>query len=296
MCSLIDASSYHSYYTDIVVADTDSVFIKFAASDNLEEHWKLGEEAAEMAGRLFKRPHVLELEKLMHPLILARKKRYVGLQFEDITRPGKAVFKGIQVSRRDSPQVVKDTLRRAINKVLYGRDVDGAVAYIQNVAKKLLTGEIPHEDLVMSKKLADGYATDKHPHLQVVAKMRARAPGSEPRSGDRVPFLYIAPPPTGIRPKAYELAEDPLYVKQHALPLDVEYYLSNVLIKPVVSLFDLLMDNAKERIFQTGDVVIARNNVKNANKRQRGIRQFCVAIPRYISNNDFLSDDSDSSM
>ncbi len=278
---------------EVVYGDTDSVFIKFAAGDDFREHWSLGERAAKLAGQLFKPPHVLELEKILCPFILARKKRYLGVQYEDVTLEGKTVFKGFQVSRRDSCKFVRTTLKHAADKVLVDKDVPGAVQYIQGAVADLLGGRVPVEHLIMSKKLAATYKDDNHPHLNVVKKMKERAPGSEPRSGDRVPFLYVAP--TRNVDKSCQQAEDPRFVIDNHLPVWYEYYLTNGLVNPVLSLFDLLMPNARKTIFETKEVVTARNAAHNLAKRQRGIQQFCVPVPRYVSNNDFL-DDSDTSM
>ena len=275
------ALSLTDMMTFSVPADTDSVFIKFAGGDDLREHWSLGERAAKLAGCLFKAPHVLELEKIMQPFILAKKKRYCGLQFEDVAKPGKIVFKGLQVSRRDSCRFVKTTLKRAVDKVLIDKDVPGAVRYIQEVVTDLLGGRIPVEDLVMSKKLAATYKDDHHPHLVVVRKMRERAPGSEPRSGDRVPFLYVAPPPNVDKvPLSCQQAEDPRFVVDNKLPIWYEYYYLNGLVNPVLSLFDLLMPNARKTIFESRDIVTVRNAAHNAQKRQKCITSFLV--PRNV--------------
>lgn len=216
----------------------------------------------------------LELEKIVVPFILAAKKRYCGLQYEDISKSPKLVFKGIQVSRRDSCKLVKRTLTNAINKVMYDKDVDGAVRYVQEVTRDLLNGKVLVEDLIMSKKLSSGYATDNHPHLQVARKMQERAPGSEARSGDRVPFVYIQAKDASKKSLSCMQAEDPTYVKENGLKVDVMYYWQNCLQNPLLSLFDLLLPNARERLFETRDVKILKNEVVATSKKQRTIRSF----------------------
>ena len=59
-------------------------------------------------------------------------------------------------------------------------------------------------------------------HVQVRNKMRERQPGSEPQSGDRVPYILLD---TGDpKAKAYEKAEDPKYAKDNNLKVDYAYY------------------------------------------------------------------------
>lgn len=266
-----------SDYIFCLLSDTDSIFVKFPGpADDLAHHWSLGEQAAEAAGKLFKPPHVLELEKLMLPFILAAKKRYCGLQCEDINKPPKLVFKGIQVSRRDSCKLLKRTLTEAINIVMYNKDVEGAVRYVQKVSNDLLTGKVPMEDLIMSKTLRTGYANDNQPHLQVAQKMRERAPGSEPKSGDRVPFVYVQAADPTKKTLSCMQAEDPTYVRDNNLKLDVMYYWKNCLQNPLGDLFDLLMPKSREKLFNSQELRVIQNEVMARHKKQRTIRSFFI--------------------
>jgi len=120
------------------------------------------------------------------------------------------------------------------------------------------------EKLILSQKLSDSYSkTTKNadgsvnhdavnlPHMKVVQKMRKREPGSEPQSGDRVPFVLIK---TDIKnAKQFEISEDPKWVVQNKLPLDYEYYFSNKFMNPVCDLLEPLVANPKEEIF--GDLL-----------------------------------------
>lgn len=255
--------------------DTDSTFVKFPGPvDDLAHHWRLGGQAADAAAKLFKPPHSLELEKLLSPFILAAKKRYTGLQYEDITKPPKLIFKGIQVTRRDSCKFVKDTLTEAVNLIMYQKSVDAAVSYVQAQTSRLLKGEVPMNDLIMSKTYRTGLVTENHPHVQVVKKMQERAPGSEPRSGDRVPFVYVQQPYGAKNMLSCHQAEDPIYAKEHKLKIDVVYYKEHALMNPIISLFELLMSDPRARIFGSRDIQTATNEVQNLAKKQRSIRSF----------------------
>jgi DNA polymerase delta subunit 1 len=216
----------------------------------------------------------LELEKVLSPFIIPAKKRYCGLQYEDITKSPKLIFKGIQVSRRDSCKLLKRTLTEAINKVMYEKDVQGAVRYVQQVSNDLLSGKVPMEDLIMSKTLRTGYANNNQPHLQVANKMRERAPGSEPRSGDRVPFVYVQTADPTKKSLACMQAEDPTYVRDNNLKIDVMYYWKNCLQKPLSDLFDLMLANSKEQLFNTKELKVIQNEVVANHKKQRTIRSF----------------------
>ena len=81
--------------------------------------------------------------------------------------------------------------------------------------------------------------------------MRQRKPGSEPQSGDRVPYLLTKT--QDPKAKAYEKAEDPKYVEEHGIPVDYHYYFLNKFLNPVCDLLDPLYDNVKEEIF--GEII-----------------------------------------
>jgi len=88
-------------------------------------------------------------------------------------------------------------------------------------------------------------------HVQVVRKMRERKPGSEPQSGDRVPYLLVN---TGDpKARAFEKSEDPVFVEEHNIPVDYHYYFVNKFLNPVCDLLEPLFENPKHSIF--GDII-----------------------------------------
>lgn len=61
-------------------------------------------------------------------------------------------------------------------------------------------------------------------HVKLAEKMRKRDAGSAPSVGDRVSYVMIK----GMKgQKAYELAEDPMYVLEHDIPIDFCHYIDN---------------------------------------------------------------------
>ena len=45
---------------------------------------------------------------------------------------------------------------------------------------------------------------------------------------------------------AYEKAEDPIYVLEHNIPIDAQYYLQNQLAKPLMRIFEPLLKHPNE--------------------------------------------------
>jgi DNA polymerase delta subunit 1 len=77
--------------------------------------------------------------------------------------------------------------------------------------------------------------------------MRERQPGSEPQSGDRVPYILLKT--EDPKAKAFEKAEDPKYARENNLEVDYAYYFMNKFLNPVCDLLEPLFENPKDDIF-----------------------------------------------
>ena len=255
--------------------DTDSVMVEFDVGgrtgvEAIEYSWELGEKAAEECTALFKKPNNLELEKVYWPYFLYSKKRYAAklwtkgkdgnmhMDYIDI--------KGLQVVRRDNTPHLREVCKELLDVVLDSSDTEPPKQLARERAIELLSGDIPNEKLVLSQSLSDTYKVKgksvnisdvanswdiNMAHVQVHNKMRERRPGSEPQSGDRVPYLLTKT--DDPKAKAYEKAEDPKYVEEHGIPVDYHYYFLNKFLTPVCDLLEPLYDNPKEEIF--GEII-----------------------------------------
>ena len=228
--------------------DTDSVMVEFdvqgrKGQEAIDYSWELGEQASEQCSKLFKAPNDLELEKIYCPYFLYSKKRYAAKMWEGRRSASGALevkfkkidVKGLQVVRRDSCPFVRETLKKLLGMVLESSDPRPVIQAARDAARDLMNGKVPMEKLMLSKQLAADYKVVQ-PHVEVRNKMRARAPGSEPQQGDRVPFVIVRGPG-----KMYEKAEDPGWVVEKGISLDYDYYFSNQFKKPVQDLLEPLV-------------------------------------------------------
>ena len=262
--------------------DTDSVMVEFdvqgrTGQDAINYSWELGERASKECTALFKKPNDLELEKIYCPFFLYSKKRYAAKLYEK-NKSGDVVFKyvdikGLQLVRRDNTPHVREVLRELLDVILESSDPAPPIDLARQRAQELLTGDVPHEKLVLSQSLSDTYkvkgervsitAYDSRAnngigrylsedinmaHVQVMHKMRERKPGSEPQSGDRVPYLLTVVE-NNRAAKAFEKAEDPAWVAEHGIPVDYVYYFTQKFLKPICDLLEPLVENPKEEIF-----------------------------------------------
>ena len=230
--------------------DTDSVMVEFdvqgrKGQEAIDYSWKLGEEAAEQCTKLFKAPNDLELEKVYCPYFLYSKKRYAAKMYEGKTSPDGTVtvsfkkidVKGLQVVRRDSCPFVRETLKKLLGMILESSDPTPVIQEARDAAKKLMHGQVPIESLLMSKQLASAYKVPMA-HVAVRDKIKARAPGSEPQQGDRVPFVIVKGDG-----RMFEKAEDPTWVRDKNVPIDYQYYFTNQFKKPVQDLLEPLVSS-----------------------------------------------------
>lgn len=250
--------------------DTDSVMVEFDVGDRkgieaVEYSWEIGERAAEECSALFKKPNNLELEKVYWPYFLYSKKRYAAKLWTQ-GKDGKMNMdyidvKGLQLVRRDNTAHVREVCKELLDVVLESNDTEAPRALALQRAIELIEGDVPIEKLTLSQGLSDSYkvkgqsvsinspniADINQAHVQVVRKMRERQPGSEPQSGDRVPYVLIKT--DDPKAKAFEKSEDPKYAKENGIPIDYEYYFMNKFINPVCDLIEPLFEDPKEEIF-----------------------------------------------
>lgn len=250
--------------------DTDSVMVEFdvgnrTGKEAIEYSWEIGERAAEECTKLFKAPNNLELEKVYCPYFLYSKKRYaaklwtkgkdgnMNMDYIDV--------KGLQLVRRDNTPHMREVCKELLDVVLESSDTGPPKALALQRAIELIEGDVPNEKLILSQGLSDSYKSKgfavsinspdikdiNQAHVQVVRKMRERQPGSEPQSGDRVPYILLD---TGDpKAKAFEKSEDPKYAKDNNLKIDYNYYFINKFLNPVCDLIEPLFEDPKEEIF-----------------------------------------------
>jgi DNA polymerase elongation subunit (family B) len=265
-----ESHHFHIGPGDVIVHNTDSVMVEFDVGDRkgieaVEYSWEIGERAAEECSALFKKPNNLELEKVYWPYFLYSKKRYAAKLWTQ-GKDGKMNMdyidvKGLQLVRRDNTAHVREVCKELLDVVLESNDTEAPRALALQRAIELIEGDVPIEKLTLSQGLSDSYkvkgqsvsinspniADINQAHVQVVRKMRERQPGSEPQSGDRVPYVLVK---TGDpKAKAFEKSEDPKYAKEHDIPIDYEYYFMNKFINPVCDLIEPLFEDPKEEIF-----------------------------------------------
>ena len=236
----------------IVYGDTDSVMVKFGVK-TVEEAMKLGKEAAEYVSGFFPDPVRLEFEKVYFPYLLMNKKRYAGLFWTKPEKWDKLDAKGIETVRRDNCRLVRILVDTCLKKLLIDRSPEDAVEYVKSTLSALLQNQIDISLLVITKALgkkADddgkGYKA-KAAHVELAKRMAQRDPGSAPKVGDRVAYVIIEKDKGA---KAYTKSEDPIYVLENNIQIDVNWYLEHQLRGPIERIFAVLKNHTLDELFK----------------------------------------------
>jgi len=242
----------------IIVHNTDSIFCKFPHKDEhkervygpktLEMGIKKGQEAAKAIKAILPPPQSLEYEKTLYPFIIFSKKRYVGNLYEDDHRKKpKQKSMGIVLRRRDNAPIVKKVFGGIIDILLNKQDLRASVDFLKSMLQKLVAGEIPLEDLIISKTLkADYKDPTKIAHKVLAERIGEREPGNKPQINDRIPYVYIVPPADSESNLQGDRIESPSFIRANNLKPDFRFYITNQIQKPVCQLYALCVEKLPE--------------------------------------------------
>uniref|UniRef100_A0A8C6CZZ8 DNA polymerase zeta catalytic subunit n=2 Tax=Moschus moschiferus TaxID=68415 RepID=A0A8C6CZZ8_MOSMO len=225
----------------VVYGDTDSMFVLLKGATK-EQSFKIGQEIAEAVTATNPKPVKLKFEKVYLPCVLQTKKRYVGYMYETLDQKD-PVFdaKGIETVRRDSCPAVSKILERSLKLLFETRDISLIKQYVQRQCMKLLEGKASIQDFIFAKEYR-GSASYKPgacvPALELTRKMLTYDRRSEPRVGERVPYVIIYGAP-GV--PLIQLVRRPVEVMQDpTLRLNATYYITKQILPPLARIFSLI--------------------------------------------------------
>jgi DNA polymerase elongation subunit (family B) len=235
---------------NVVYGDTDSIFIKFPTQD-VAESIRMGIACGNSISKQMRRPYKIAYEKTFYPFILFCRKRYVGMKYEEDPNPAKAkrMSMGIVLKRRDNAPIVKDIFGGALDILLLERDIRKAQTFVMEKLKDVLENKVPLEKFIVSKSLRDDYAAMKEEysgsatlpaHRVLADRMEARDPGTAPKVGDRLQYLYVAE--NKHKAKQGDRIEHIDYVRSKKMKPDVNFYITNQIQNPVAQLFALCIE------------------------------------------------------
>jgi DNA polymerase elongation subunit (family B) len=270
--------------SDYIYGDTDSVFFKFSLLDKETGEQILGHKALELSieiaqsachtvSKFLKQPHDFEYEKTFMPFCLLSKKRYVGILYETDPNKGKRKEMGIVLKRRDNAPIVKDVYGGVIDILMKECNVHKAIEYVYKCLQDLVDGQVAIDKLIITKSLRSFYKNPQQIAHKVLAdRIAAREPGNKPTSGDRIPFAYIIQ--ANKKALQGEKIETPTYIKEKGLQLDYSFYITNQIMKPLLQLFGLVLEDIWRMQNKSAKISKFRREIAELRREQEDNKKF----------------------
>jgi DNA polymerase elongation subunit (family B) len=270
--------------SDYVYGDTDSVFFKFNLLDKETGEPILGHKALELSieiaqtachtvSKFLKQPHDFEYEKTFMPFCLLSKKRYVGILYETDPNKGKRKEMGIVLKRRDNAPIVKDVYGGVIDILMKECNVQKAIEYVNKCLQEMVDGHVAMDKLIITKSLRSFYKNPQQIAHKVLAdRIAAREPGNKPTSGDRIPFAYIIQ--ANKKALQGEKIETPTYIKEKGLQLDYSFYITNQIMKPLLQLFGLVLEDIWRMQNKSAKISKFRREIAELRREQEDNKKF----------------------
>ena len=235
---------------NMIVHNTDSVFFTFhlttpegekiVGEKALEISIEIAKEATHMVSQFLKEPHDFEYEKTFSPFCLLSKKRYVGMLYEHDYKKGKRKEMGICLKRRDSAPIVKDIYGGVIDIFMKEQNLQKALNFLKKCLQEIVDENVPMDKLIITKSLNSFYKNPKQIAHKVLAdRITSRDPGNKPKSGDRIPFIYVVGAKKDLQGNKIET---PTFIAENHIKIDYPFYITNQIMKPLLQLFGLVLE------------------------------------------------------
>lgn len=264
-CNIVDVFDFetenHTFQCgigSIIVHNTDSIMLCYNGLKFSWENIKAASEASEIISDgindywksiLKQKVLILENEKTCRNFLLMGKKHYLAWSYEpkhinNRIESKVKTTKGLDIIKRGTLSIASHYGYKMINSY-FGTDNPEYGCLMACIAcmRKLFENRYDIKDLIMSKTLKASYekSKTKPPHANVADKIRKRTPGQEPKTGERVYYVYLSQ--DYIRSdKVSDRAEDVSYALENQLPLDIPYYI-DICFKKFKSILEALYEN-----------------------------------------------------
>ena len=242
-----------NYNAEVIYGDTDSIFCKFPLKDTngnqiygkqaLQSAIEIGQIVEKEIAKIMPYPQKLNYEKTLYPFIILSKKRYVGNLYEFDVNKFKQKSMGIVLKRRDNANIVKKIYGGIIDILLNKQDLHESIKFLNDELSDLVNGITSINDLIITKSLRGSYKDPtKIAHKVLADRIGSRDPGNKPMANDRVPYVYIKIDNVTKDTLQGNRIENPEYILQNKLIPDYLHYITNQIMKPVIQLYALCID------------------------------------------------------
>ena len=230
----------------IVVHNTDSTMPDLGITNGAEAYSQAKHWAIELS-KLFPPPMEIEDEEVFDTLFCICKKKYAAIRMTrdgtPIMDPNKMKTRGIILARRDNCAWQKRVFRQVLWNVMTRKPMMETLNMIYDECLRLLTGQVPWEELVMIKGLGANYKSATY-CMKVFSDQLANI-GKPANAGDRLSYLIVKSfGVEGQQNLGYKMRLPETYLErldsETPEKIDYNYYIEKVL------------KNCVEQVFRTG--------------------------------------------
>lgn len=271
----------------VIYGDTDSVAIFWGKGTPIEDAIQCGKKGAELINARFPKPFNIEMEKHYFPYLLQGKKHYAGNRF--MAGKWEISVSGLATQRRDNCQYLHEVMEQCFHLMFVENNIRAALDYAKKSQIRLLKGDVPMKDLIITIELKNEPSTYKvlNPVAHLSQRMQQRGSDYVPKPGDRVGYVMVQQKSQSN--KTSEKAEDPLYVIQHPeIKLDYDWYNKHQLANPLYGLFDVLPEVKTNKTYFTNGAHLQIANIGKVEGIARTIfrpKNQCIQCRKILINN-----------
>lgn len=266
---------------DIVYGDTDSVFVKFKnvpfeieqefpslpieekRTKELEKTITYANKLVDIINNLLPSPHCIVIDKIIYPLLLLSKKKYLGLKWlvDNIKNP-EYLSMGDLGKKRNYAEIAKTIYRLTIDCMIYDYDVIKSAKSCQVALLKMINGEYPkesfHISINLNKDIADYDNVERVAHASLANRMAIRDPNNPPTANTRITYMFFRKEKE-LNDKKGQMIEEIGHFEKNNLKIDYYQYIDSQIEKALKKVLMLIFTEfAVNKLFQTvKDIAIA---------------------------------------
>lgn len=177
---------------DLVVHNTDSTMPDVGITDT-KTAWEVGEKLSKELTALYPDKMNVELESIFSTMLCIKKKMYLCIYMDKngdpIDDPDKMKIRGVTLARRDNCKFQREFYKSVVWKVMHTEPFMDVFNFIIDQCLKLLSRQVPWEDLTMIKGLGANYKSPSY--MMAIFANEMQKTGNPLVPGDRITYLIV---------------------------------------------------------------------------------------------------------
>ncbi len=177
---------------ELVVHNTDSTMPDIGITDP-KTAWATAEKLTKELTALYPDKMCVELEAIFSTMLTIKKKMYLCIYMDKngdpIEDPEKMKIRGVTLARRDNCKFQREFYKSVVWKVMHTEPFMEVFDFIIDQCLKLLSRQVPWEDLTMIKGLGANYKSPSY--MMAIFAHEMQKTGNPLVPGDRITYLVV---------------------------------------------------------------------------------------------------------